>query len=351
MGLRHLACGLVAAWFAWNSAVAETIVLQPNAPERHVVAQGDTLWDISSKFLRDPWLWPEIWQVNPNIANPHLIYPGDTIFLSYDKNGRPILSLERGPKSADGPIVKLSPEARPQRIEDSIPTIPLDAINQFLTNAGVMSKEEYEMLPYIVSFEDERMIAGANDKAYIRGLSAESGNFGVVRQGPAYRDPGAKGDEILGYEVLEVGTVRITRPGDPATGTVMDVTRELMRGDRLIPLTAPPLTTFMPRAAPGDVEGLIIAVIDGVSRIGLHHVVVLNVGESRGIEPGHVFAVYQTGRIVDDPFAKKRGSEKVALPDEQAGHVMVFRVFERVSYALVTNATREIRIHDGIKKP
>jgi len=351
MVLRHLACGLVAAWFAWNSASAETIALQPDAPEHHVVVSGDTLWDISGKFLRDPWLWPEIWQVNPDIANPHLIYPGDTILLSYDKDGRPVLSLQRGSSSADAPTIKLSPEARPQRIEESIPTIPLDAIGQFLTKAGVMSKTEYDSLPYIVSFEDERMIAGASDKAYVRGLAGESGDFAVVRLGEAYRNPGAKRDEILGYEVLEVGTIRITRGGDPATGTVMEASRELLRGDRLTPVTDTPLTTFLPRAAPDNVEGLIIAVVDGVSRIGVHHVVVLNVGKNEGIESGHVFGVYQSGRVVDDPFAKKRGLEKVALPDEQAGHVIVFRVFERVSYALVTDATREIRIHDAVKKP
>lgn len=351
MVVRRLACGLVAVWFALTSAWAETIVMQPDAPDRHVVVQGDTLWDIAGKFLRDPWLWPEIWQVNPAISNPHLIYPGDTILLSYDKDGRPVLSVQRGPNSASGSTVKLSPEARPQRIENSIPTIPLDAIGQFLTKAGVMDKNDYETRPYIVSFEDERMIAGASDKAYIRGLSDDSGDFAVVRLGPPYRNPGVKKDEILGYEVLEVGTVRITRGGDPATGTITQVSRELLRGDRLVPITDTPLTTFTPRAAPAGVEGLIIAVVDGVSRIGLHHVVVLNVGEDKGLEPGHVFAVYQTGRVVDDPFAKKHGSEKIALPDEQAGHVLVFRVFGRVSYALVTDATREIRIHDAVKKP
>lgn len=331
--------------------MAETIVLQPDAPERHVVVNGDTLWDISGKFLRDPWLWPEIWQVNPAIANPHLIYPGDTISLSYDANGRPVLSLQRGSNTAGEPTIKLSPQARPQRTEASIPTIPLDAISQFLTKAGVMSKTEYDTLPYIVSFEDERMIAGSSDKAYLRGLGGESGDFAVIRLGEAYRNPKAKRDEILGYEVLEVGTLRITRGGDPAVGTVLDSTRELLRGDRLTPVTDVPVTTFMPRAAPADVEGLIIAVVDGVSRIGVHHVVVLNVGEEEGLEPGHVFGVYQSGRIVDDPFAKKRGVEKVALPDEQAGHVMVFRVFDRVSYALVTDASREMRIHDAVKKP
>lgn len=351
MVVRRLVCGLVAAWIGLTSAWAETVVLQADAPDRHIVTQGDTLWGIAGKFLRDPWLWPEIWQVNEAISNPHLIYPGDSILLSYDKEGRPVLSLQRGPNSAGGSTVKLSPEARPQRIQDSIPTIPLDAIGQFLTKAGVMSKEDYESRPYIVSFEDERMIAGANEKAYIRGLSSDGGDFAVVRLGAAYRNPGSKKDQILGYEALEVGTIRITRGGDPATGMVTQASRELLRGDRLVPITDTPLSTFMPRAAPANVEGLIIAVVDGVSRIGLHHVVVLNVGEDQGLEPGHVFAVYQTGRIVDDPFAKKRGSEKVSLPDEQAGHVMVFRVFGRVSYALVTDATREIRIHDAVKKP
>jgi hypothetical protein len=344
-----LACGLVAAWLACGTAFAEKIVLQPSAPEQYLVAKGDTLWDISEKFLRDPWLWPEIWQVNPSIANPHLIYPGDVISLSYDQNGRPILSLQRG---SAGPTVKLSPQARVVTTDAAIPAIPLDAIQQFLTRAGVISQEEYDKLPYVVGFQEERLIAGPGDTAYVRGMTdAPHGDLAIIRIGQAYRNQGANDRDVLGYEVIEAGTAKFIHGGDPTSTLVTHAFRELLRGDRVAPATSEPVTHFMPHSAPPQLEGQIIAVLEGVSRIGQHHVVVLNVGQKQGAEIGHVFAVYQAGRTVQDTFTKQRGGESVTLPDIRAGVVMVFRTFDKVSYALVTRAEREMRLYDNVKAP
>jgi len=351
MALKNRFWAFIIAFVAFSHAMAETLTLQPNAPERYVVAKGDTLWDISAKFLRDPWLWPEIWQVNPNIANPHLIYPGDTVVLTYDANGQPHLTLQRGDSTA-GATIKLSPTARSQPVDTAIPPIPLDVIQQFLKKAGVITKAEYDRLPYIVSFQDDRLAAGTNDMAYVRGISdASRTKFAVIHLGQAYQNPGAKAGDILGYETIEAATVGLERTGDPATVRVTSVERELLKGDRVMPQSDEPLKTFVPHPAPDSVEGSILAVIDGISRIGQHQVVALNVGTAQGIEPGHVFAVYQAGRKVHDEFSKKRGGDDVTLPDERAGLVIVFRTFEKISYALVTRSDRDMRILDKVKKP
>ena len=351
MQLRHLVLGFIVALVIQANATADTLAIQPNAPERYIVVKGDTLWDISGKFLRDPWLWPEIWQVNAAIANPHLIYPGDRLILTYDKDGRPHITLERGPGSSSGNN-KLSPQARVESDNNAIPTIPMDAIAQFLKKAGIIDKAEYEKLPYIVSLEDKRLIGGSDETAYIRGLPPQPDtHYAVIHLGKAYRNPNAKPGDILGYETLEVASLRIDAPGDPATALIMNSEREVLRGDRVIALPNDPMQNFTPRSAPDGVEGFVVGVVDGISRIGQHQVIVVNVGKAQGIEPGHVFAVYQSGRTVQDSFVAKRGGEKVVLPDVRAGVVMVFRPFEKVSYALVMRSERDFGLYDKIKKP
>ncbi len=349
MRFKHLFCGLALTLILGGVAMAESVTLHPDAPERYVVKRGDTLWDISEHFLRDPWLWPEIWQVNPEIKNPHLIYPGDVVFLTYDADGRPMLTVQRG-----RPTVKLSPKTRPSRIDKAISTIPIDAIQQFLTPARVVTKEEYDQAPYIVAFQDGRVIASSTNKAYVRGLSTEEAvsRYSIVRLGKPYRNPDAKKDNILGYETIEVANANLMRDGDPASFTIADSNREAMKGDRLFPVVDEIiLQTYTPHAPEKDVEGLIIEVLDGVSRIGQYHVVVLNIGADMGIERGHVLSVHQSGRQVRDPFAAKRSGDVVTLPDEEAGVVLVFRTFEKVSYALVMRALRDIRLHDKVTNP
>lgn len=351
MPLRQLVLGFIVALAMQANATADTLAIQPNAPERYVVVKGDTLWDISSKFLRDPWLWPEIWQVNTVIANPHLIYPGDTLVLTYDKDGRPRITLERGPGVSGGGS-KLSPQARIESDNNAIPTIPMDAVAQFLKKAGIIEKAEYEKLPYIVSLQDQRLIGATDEVAYVRGLPEKpQGQYAVIHLGKAYRNPNAKPGDILGYETLEVASIRIDAPGDPATVMIMSSEREVLRGDRVMALPNEPMQNFTPRPAPEGVEGFVVGVVDGISRIGQHQVVVVNVGKAQGIEPGHVFSVYQSGRTVQDAFVAKRGGEKVVLPDVHAGVIMVFRPFEKVSYALVMRSERDFGIYDKIKKP
>jgi hypothetical protein len=319
---------------------AEAVELNPSHPDRHVVVEGDTLWDISSMFLRDPWLWPEVWYVNPQIENPHLIFPGDIIVLTY-KDGRPILSLQRDNKL--GPSIYRSP------LDTAIPTIPLDAIAQFLTRPFVMDEGELEKAPYVVHFLDDHIVGGAGISLYARKIQQkEPEKYTVVRPGKAYKDP--ETDEILGYEAMYLGEAQLKRPGDPAKLLITDSDLEVVIGDRLIEAEDDePMINFQPRSPEQEIEGQIISVLKGVSQIGQYNVVVLNKGSREGLEPGHVLEILQGGYEIRDTVLGR--GEKVKLPLELAGHLMVFRTFERVSFALIMQATKPLHVLDWVRPP
>lgn len=336
--------GVILALLVSAAAIAADDMLRDNHPERYVVVEGDTLWDISGRFLRDPWLWPEIWYANPEIDNPHLIYPGDIIKLVY-VDGQPRLQVERG-----RPTIKLSPEARETRLDKAIPTIPLDAIRPFLTEPRVTTEEALEAAPYVVQSAGEHLIVGAGDRIYVRAITDnEPSRFAIVRRGETYIDPVT--EENLGVEAMYVGDARLQRAGDPATLLVTRSTREALIGDRLLPAVGDAYdANFMPRAPAQPVEGQIIDVVDGVSQIGRFQVVVLNRGEREGMEPGHVLAVYQRGEVVPDQVSEDR-NDVVQLPEERAGLVLVFRTFDKVSYALVMRASTNIHLNDIVRNP
>lgn len=322
---------------------AEAPLLRPDHPERYVVQKGDTLWDIAGHFLNDPWRWPRIWHNNPQVENPHLIYPGDILTLTYI-DGKPRLQVqERG-----RPTVKLSPEVRVEPLDRAIPTLPLDAVQAFLTRPRVVAEGELDDAPYLVANADGRLLTGGGDRVYARGLGESPvGEYDVVRLGDPYRNPDDP-EDILGYEVRDVADARLVRGGDPATLHIVRSNFEVRIGDRLMPAgKEPPLQDYHPRPPAGEVEGRIISVLDGVSQIGQHDVVVLDLGTEQGMERGHVLAVYRTGETVHDPVA----DQQVKLPDERAGTVMVFRAFDRVSYALVMGATRTMHVLDTVTKP
>lgn len=329
------------AVFLAGTLIAEDIVLNPEHPDRYVVVKGDTLWDISELFLRDPWLWPEIWYVNPQVTNPHLIYPGDILTLIYI-DGKPQLRLQRG-----YPTVKLSPHARVESLDLAIPTIPMDVIRPFLTRPLVVDKNELDQAPYVVESADEHIVTGAGDRVYVRGIEGEEEPlWDIFRPGGPYIDPDT--NEILGYEALYVGTSATQRFGDPATLLLTETNREVRIGDRLRPAEPlDPITHFLPHSPPPGTEGRIISVIDGVSQIGQFDIVVINRGTNAGMELGHVMKIFQAGKLIKDTV----GGGKVQLPDEQAGLLMVFRTFDRVSFCLVMKATRAIHIHDYVRTP
>jgi len=327
------------------SVMADDIALRPGHPERYVVVKGDTLWDISARFLESPWRWPEVWSFNPQIENPHLIYPGDVVSLEYDESGKPMLRVERGQAT-----VKFSPKVRTTRIDKPISTIPLDAISQFLGKPRVVSKSEINNAAYVIAGTENRIIAGEGDIIYARGIvNGGDTDFTILRIGDAYHNPGSSG--VLGYEALHVADAKVIEFGDPATIRIVKANREVLLGDRLVPKRDYGLDqTFIPHAPESAIEGQIISVIDGVSVIGQYQTVVINRGEQDGIETGHVLAVYQTGKKVRDT-RDLRSSSTVRLPDTKAGILMVIHTFDRVSYALVMEADRDMRIYDYVRNP
>lgn len=343
MPIKKLTGMVFAALFA-GFLYAADVVLNPEHPDRYVVVKGDTLWDISAMFLRDPWLWPEVWYVNPQVENPHLIYPGDILTLVY-VDGKPQLRMSRG-----YPTVDMSPQIRVESLENAIPTIPLDAIRPFLTRALVVDAEAMDKAPYVVASAGEHVITGVSDRVYARGIDDKSETiFDLYRPGGPYIDPDT--DELLGYEALYVGTGPVEQFGDPSTIFLAQTTREIRVGDRLLPADeSTPVTHFEPHAPETDLEGHIISVIDGVSQIGQFNVVAIDLGTREGLEIGHVFRIFKRGATIKDTVSGKR-NDAVKLPDEDAGLIMVFRTFDKVSFGLVMKATSAININDFVRTP
>ena len=318
--------------------------LNPSHPDRYVVVKGDTLWDISAMFLKDPWYWPEIWYANPQISNPHLIYPGDVISLVYI-DGKPRLVLERGGTD------RLSPRVRAESLDQAIQTIPYEIIQAFLSKPSVLDKDTIENAPYIMTSLDRHLAHGAGNEVYVRGADfADSEVYSVMRVGEELRDP--DDGDLLGYQGIYVGEGTIVRTGDPATLFLNSTEREAMDGNKLLPAVNDFPLYFAPRSPEQPIEGSIIAVFDGVSIVGQYQIVTLNRGSTDGLDQGHVLAVYQGGRTERDPFSKGlMFKEKVTLPEEYAGLLMVFRVFDEISYALIVRAESPINVLDMVRNP
>ena len=328
------------------------VEIAPRAPERYVVKEGDTLWDISTMFLKDPWLWPEIWYTNPQINNPHLIYPGDVITIFW-KDGRPHMQISRDGEvyQTTLPIQRLSPQVRTSPLAQAIPTIPIDAIRPFLGGTRIIDEDEYEELPYILRSRDGRLLSGAGDAVFVRGLGDNSGvRFNIIRIGDEYVDP--ETNDTLGHEALVVGQGVIQRRGDPATMLLEATGREAMAGDRLVPIDDTEFSTsFVPTPPEVEINGQIIDVVDGVSQIGQFQVATLNRGARDGLEIGNVLAIYQKGDVVEDDINGGLVNDDVQLPDQRAGLLIVFRTFDEVSYGLVLHAESEIHLLDMVRNP
>lgn len=326
-----------------------SVKLRADAPDRYTVVRGDTLWDISGKFLRDPWLWPEIWQVNDQIANPHLIYPGDVLRLVWI-DGQPRIVMDRA-----GGAERLGPQIRVVPLEEAIDTIPYDAIAGFLSRPSVIEEDAIDTLPYVLDIKESHLVAGAGFTVYVRGTDAAAGTrYNLFHLGDIYRDP--ETNDKLGREALYVGTGVITQAGDPAKMQLIDTSREVLRGDRLM-LEQPEIpANFFPSAPDVVVDGSIVSVVDGVQLIGQYQIVVLNRGALDGIERGQVLSIWQSGRTAVDRWGEKSlfglgFNKRVELPEEQAGRLMVFKVDDQLSYGLVMSATSEISVGDKVRNP
>lgn len=345
-------------------------MMAPNYPERYVVVKGDTLWDISKRFLNDPWLWPSVWHINPGIRNPHLIYPGDIIVM-YVVDGKPYITLDgqAGVQPVDTTaartqprmppevkpglrVVKLAPTARVSGIHKAISTIPMNAIRPFLDRPRVVTEDQLEDAPYIVSSYEEHLISGTGNRVYARNLTKPLTGYNIVRPGIEYVDP--ETGDVLGYEAIYLADARLVKVGkdedELATLVVTKALREVLNNDVLIPHEErDQMFQFTPRSPETEVKGQIMAVFNGVSQIGQHMVVVLNRGEKDGLAPGHVLAVMQKGAEVKD--TRKWIFSSVNLPDERAGIMMVFKTYKNLSYALIMEASRAMHIHDRFENP
>ncbi|MBD9426047.1 LysM peptidoglycan-binding domain-containing protein [Pseudomonas sp. PDM15] len=341
-----LALLLVAAGGLVQSGLVQAAVqLKEGHPDRYTVVKGDTLWDISGKFLSQPWKWPELWHANPQIENPHLIYPGDTLSLVYI-DGQPRLMLNRGESRG---TIKLSPKVRSTPMAEAIPTIPLEAISSFLlTNRIVDAEEDFNNKPYVVAGQAERVVGGAGDRIYARGsFDDDQSVYGIFRQGKVYTDPETQ--EFLGINADDIGSGEVVaEEGDIATLNLTRSTQEVRLGDRLFPTEERAVNSiFMPSEPATDVDGVILDVPRGVARIGQFDVVTINKGKVDGLNEGNVLAVYKTGETVRDRIT----GESVKIPDERSGLLMVFRSYEKLSYGLVLYASRDLALMDKVKNP
>lgn len=331
--------------------------LNPDVPERYTVQKGDTLWDIAEMFLADPWKWQDIWYLNPQIDNPHLIYPGDVIGLVTIDGERRLTTVTRGEESrtlrvtedaAESGVVKLRPTARITPIFGSVPAIPREHVEGFLSGNRVVERQLLETAPYIVGGPDGRLVMGAGDTVYARGDFDESlRTYQVYREGEPLVDPRTR--ETLGFEAIELGQARLTSlERDIGTVDLESTTQQIARQDRLLPSDEELVdTTFYPSEPPEGVEGLILRVARGVRTIGQFDVVIINKGQREGIEPGNVFRIALSGDRVEDPVT----GERLQLPEEAAGLMMIFRVFDRAAYGLVLEADKPMSVGDIVRSP
>jgi hypothetical protein len=334
-----------------SEAPRRGVPLAANAPDSYVVKRGDTLWGISKVFLRDPWYWPEIWQVNPQIQNPHLIYPGDTLRLVFI-DGQPQILLQRGDAA------RVEPRVRSQPLEAAITTIPYATVAAFMSKPTVLDRDQIKHAPYLLATRDLHVVMSEGDTLYARGFTSPADlgtHYNVVRVGEALIDP--DDNRVLGYDGIYTGSGHVTRQGDPTTLIMTESTQESRAGDKLIPGGVEVPLDFIPSAPRMKTNGRIIAVSHGVSIIGQYEVVVINRGARDGLAPGNVLGVFDTGPIVLDTDKKgffnldKLGAQKVALPSEKTGTFMVFKTFDNISYGLIMEATNLIRVGDKVQNP
>lgn len=365
---------------------AQEVELKKNHPERHVVVKGDTLWGISSKFLKDPWLWPKVWQLNRSqIKNPHLIYPGDVVFLDYS-SGKPELRLLRE-------TITLQPGVVEEPLDKvAISTIPLNVIAPFLSQPLVIEKDQLANSPRIIAGQDNRVVLSPGTKIYINKIEEEDGlDWFVYRPGQTLIDPDSK--ETLGFEATYLGDARITKYGEPASANISKAKEEIFTKDRLVPAGDEAITNFVPHAPDTEIKGRIIKIYGGLAEAGPESIVAISRGSQDGVEIGHVLAINRYGRVIKDPEPNKEAIDKSAtksklkelnfevskdadgkaivnfekntekngglilepgmikLPDERVGLMMVFRVFDRISYGIIMQASEPVNTKDAVQTP
>lgn len=318
--------------------------VRKDAPDRHVVVKGDTLWDISAMFFKDPWKWPQIWGMNKDtIKDPHWIYPGEVIVL--DRTTGTLRVGDQPASSSTGNVVKLSPKVRDGHgTHDAIPSIPSKVIEPFLTQPLVIEDKELASSPSLVALHEGRVILGSNDIGYAKGLTEDKGKkWQVYRPGKTFVDPDSK--EVLGHEAIYLGDAEVKDFADVSTVVITKAKQEINQGDRLISPPGVVSGNYLPRAPESNIAASVISIYGGVSQAGQNTIVTLNKGARDGLQSGHVLALYSKGNVV------KHEGKNLTLPDERYGLVFAFRVFDKVSYALVMQTHLPVQLLDRAQTP
>jgi len=363
-------------------APSAPLTIKPDAPDRYTVVPGDTLWGISQRYTDSPWRWPELWNLNrEQIRNPHLIYPGYVIVLDRERGQLTIgAGTERAPgatpadpgtsptaptaptpgtppatASVPSGAVKIAPRIRAESLaRQEIPSIPPSAIEPFLSRPLVIEPDGLEKGPTIIATQSDRVLLSTGNAAYVRGIGkSRDDTWYVYRKGNPLVDPDT--NQTLAYEAVYLGTAQLTRPGEPATVTLTDTVLEVGAGDKLVAAGRPQSVNYAPRAPNSQIKGRVIAIYGGVGKVGEagpQQVISINRGKANGVEVGHVLALYNLGGTVRDT-SKSAGdaSARLQLPDERAGLAFVFRVFDRVSYALIMQASKPVAPLDVVQTP
>jgi hypothetical protein len=349
--------------------------LSPDAPDNYTVKSGDTLWGISGLYLKRPWRWPELWGMNmEQIKNPHRIYPGQQLYLE-KADGLARLRMGQAPTGAPGNTVRVSPRVRIAGLPDNtIPTLPAHLIEPFLNEAIIVGEGELDRAPRIVAGPDDRVMVTRGDRAYVRGRNGtplverdprKIDEYRIFRSAIPLKDPLT--GTVLGYEAHYLGAAELVRSESvqqvrntgggmdsaivPATIDIVRAKEEMRVGDRLLPEPARQITSYVPRAAAAGVEGTIVSIYgNAVALAGQNQVVAINKGAADGLETGHVLAILSAGRRVDD---RSQSGERslLKLPDERNGLMMVFRTFDKLSYALILEITDTVKIGDRVASP
>jgi nucleoid-associated protein YgaU len=348
--------GAAPAWLAPALAQQATppIELAPGAPDKHVVVKGDTLWDISATFLKSPWRWPEVWQLNrEQIANPHLIYPGEIVYLDNSgttprlRLGKPFDGMAAGGGRPGDGDRRLEPVVRAEQLDkDAISTISSAAIEAFINRPLIVDEKGLAESPRIIATQEGRVYLGRGDRAYVRGIKEDGiADWHIYRPAKPLLDPDTR--KPLAYEALYLGSAQVVRKGDPTTIRIVGNAEEIGEGDRLVPAEAARTVNFAPRPPERDVAGKIVSVYRGISQVGKNSVVALNVGKAHGLEVGHVLTVQLTGKLAKD----RQANEVVKLPNEPIGQLLVFRTFDNISYGLIVEASQSISVGDSVVNP
>ncbi|MGB8301223.1 MAG: LysM domain-containing protein [Azonexus sp.] len=330
------------------ASAAEPLKLVDNPPDRHVVVRGDTLWGISGKFLKEPWRWPEIWNMNrEEIKNPHLIYPGQVVYL--DRSGKtPRLRLGKPLKSGSG-TVKLQPHVYSDPVQQAIPSIPPNQIEPFLSQPLVVEQGELDTVPRIVAGPEYRGMMGNGDQAFATAIpDASVVRWNVFRPGKPLIDPDT--GATIGYEAFFLGNANLVQPGEPAALQITVAKEEIMRGDRLIPAPPVNIISYVPHRPDNQVAARVMTIYGGVSEGGRASIVSLNRGKNDGLEVGHVLALFRN-RIASAIDQDTMRRVDTPIPEERYALVFVFRVFNGVSYALVLESSKPVTVGDYARNP